>query len=355
MTVTTWEFHKEDEAAINDLLSAMRTDLFESESERKAAVFALARERQRNWQAVHECSFPGCQEPSIQRSHTLSRALMIQPISEGNHVLGLNVDLSTANYRMRSISINEASTFPGFCEVHENEFEFEAEGAISNGRQLQRHLFRNICRHIYFLKHEKHSLSRYLDEMKSKAVPLLDSKLKETNWKSDTRMVRAYVLEDLFGNLELIVAQRSENIDFDIQHWFHPHAANFGRYPGEFGFHDELIQCPNTPVSIATAMLFADVERRSDGTPDFTHQYYVSVFPNAGAAHIHLTALEEQRDRLVELADRFSDGVEATRIIQMWLQNSDHWYMQPSAWESLDKDVKDSFLDNHTRIALGGL
>jgi hypothetical protein len=347
MTLINWYFHKDDAAAIAAVLSAMRTGVFCSEFERKAAVFALAKKRRHDWRAVQECSFPGCNEQSIPHSHSLSRALMIQPICEDNHVLGLDVDLNSASYRMRRIGINETSTFPGFCQAHENKFNFEAAGAISNGGQLQRHLFRNICRHIYFLRHEKRSLARYVEELKSRAIPLLDNKLGSADWQSDVGLIRAYILDQLFGNLDLGIAQRSENIDFDVEHWLEPNAANFGRYPGEFGFHDELIQCPSTSVAIATAMLFEDTPRRDDGTPDFRYQYYVSMFPNAGVTHIHLTARQEQRGRLIALAEKFSVPSKATRIVEKWLQDSDHWYMRPSAWAAIDPKIQNWFLESH--------
>jgi hypothetical protein len=262
----------------------------------------------------------------------------------------LDVDLRSASYRMRRVGINEASTFFGFCEAHESEFEFEGKGAISDGRQLQRQLFRNICRHVYFLRHEKQGMARYIDELRLRALPLLDTELRQAAFRSDKRLVRAYVLQDLFGNLELMVAQRAENIAFDMKRWFEPHAANFGRYPGEFGCHDELIRCPSTSVAIATAMLFADAPRRDNGTPDFSFQYYVSFFPNDGAALIHLTALEERRDRLVALAELFSDSEKAALTIQGWLRDSEHWYMRPSAWDMIDREIQARLLEDHARI-----
>lgn len=99
---------------------------------------------------IKKCIYPGCKNLSIRRSHTVQRA-SLEIISDNQHLLCPAV--KEGNLIMKSIGINEASTFPGFCQSHENVFkEFEQYKEFTTFKDFQLQLFRTICREIVFMQ-----------------------------------------------------------------------------------------------------------------------------------------------------------------------------------------------------------
>src|SRR5436309_808276 len=61
----------------------------------KAARHRLLREKRRRWTRSHPCLYPGCHDPSVPRSHTLSRSGPLEVIAERGHVLTPDIDTGT--------------------------------------------------------------------------------------------------------------------------------------------------------------------------------------------------------------------------------------------------------------------
>lgn len=106
------------------------------------------------------CLFPfgsggsQCSEPPI-RSHTVTRGRELKPISEKNHVLGVNADSSAllqgGNQRFRPIGIREASTFPGFCRLHDSELfkPIDDEDWLASEQQEFLLGYRTLCKELH--------------------------------------------------------------------------------------------------------------------------------------------------------------------------------------------------------------
>jgi hypothetical protein len=93
----------------------------------------------------------GCNSPSAMheecsgdpiKSHTISKALGLERISDQGHVLGLKHDLSTlkrthGRAELGKIGINNMSVFPGFCSVHDKALFSPVEDVPFSGTQEQ--------------------------------------------------------------------------------------------------------------------------------------------------------------------------------------------------------------------------
>ena len=74
---------------------------------------------------MHPGAPSGC-SPSPSKAHTISRAAALSPIAEKGHVVTLLPDLSSLvrekpRLDARTIGINDASTFLGFCGAHDSQ------------------------------------------------------------------------------------------------------------------------------------------------------------------------------------------------------------------------------------------
>lgn len=79
----------------------------------------IARSGSRNaWNASRPCVVGGCDQASIVRSHSIQKAGPLESIAEDQHVLQPVFD-GSEKLTMRSVGLNSASVFPGFCSRHE--------------------------------------------------------------------------------------------------------------------------------------------------------------------------------------------------------------------------------------------
>jgi hypothetical protein len=87
---------------------------------------------------------------------------------------------------LQKLGINEASTFPGFCEDHENTFkEFENHKIINDSSLMLYQSYRVLCREIYFyetlLKHSNSIIQDYQKLLNQEANDLYKKELLKNN------------------------------------------------------------------------------------------------------------------------------------------------------------------------------
>ncbi len=342
--------HEDDKKIIDLLLQTIWTDstfLYENEQERLALVDQLNKERDKRWEKIGKCYFPQCSNNAVKNSHSLSDKMMIDPISEDRHVFGPKVNTFTGKYEMGEISVGKASTFPGFCQHHENKFTFEKVGEISNGKALQMQLFRSICRQLFFLKHERDIMSLYLEEVRKRLLTSVEKSLTfAPPLKTSIDELKGYIDSKRIGNYDLSVEQRDKDITYVTENWYKPNADGFGKLLSG-NFYDELVVHTDLlPVVLSAPILFDDCPRDSKGTPDFDYVFYVNIFPNKGMTLVHMASLKQQKDRLEKLAASFEkDNRVLHAYIRKWtIDCCDHWYVSPNYWKGLDETVRKNII-----------
>lgn len=97
------------------------------------------------WQAAGDCYFPGCENRSIERSHTVQRASMTQNLSSKVYTPVWTGERFEVSLR----SPKQLSTFPGYCELHEKSFKFESAGAFRDWRDDVLQMMRTMHRELW--------------------------------------------------------------------------------------------------------------------------------------------------------------------------------------------------------------
>lgn len=106
------------------------------------------------------CSWPGCSANRLTRSHTLTRRLALAPITIRGHVL--MPSLKDPLGSMERIGWKNATTFPGFCDPHEQRFGvFESSKRITTPQHVALQLFRSSSREFW----NKRRWYAYLDTL----------------------------------------------------------------------------------------------------------------------------------------------------------------------------------------------
>lgn len=123
--------------------------IFENESARAKLRFGTLHKRLREWGKAKRCLVPGCTRRSISRSHAVPKGMSLSEIAEVGHVLVPALDHTTEELCLQRVGISEATTFPGFCGIHELLFEeFENKKAISTEFHATLQAYRVACREL---------------------------------------------------------------------------------------------------------------------------------------------------------------------------------------------------------------
>jgi hypothetical protein len=138
------------------------------------------------------CIYPECQAQSIRFSHSIQRAGILKQISENGHVYCPEID-ANKGLIMRKVGINEASTFPGFCEKHEQYFAgIERNKTITDDDYIKWQVFRTICKEIVIkeieLKDSVKALQSYNDLISQKFAAFFRKEI-------GTEIIRKYNLD----------------------------------------------------------------------------------------------------------------------------------------------------------------
>ena len=124
--------------------------IFQSDAERKKFHFGNVNDNLKQWKQSHRCVVPDCVRKSIVRSHTIPKGMLLDRIAETGHVLTPSFDQVQGKMRIKRIGTSDASTFPGFCEKHENLFAtFENAKMVSSEREALLQAYRAACRELF--------------------------------------------------------------------------------------------------------------------------------------------------------------------------------------------------------------
>lgn len=149
-------------SAVSDI-ERDHTVIFPSDEERLRLFHAAQKRWAKAWSKQGPCVHPGCTSQSILRSHTIPMSASLRAIAEEGHLVtprfGRN-GLSVAR-----IGVKDASTFPGFCRLHEAQFaEFESQKKMTTADHFYLQAFRTICREIFAKRHYDRKLQSSLDD-----------------------------------------------------------------------------------------------------------------------------------------------------------------------------------------------
>jgi len=275
----------------------------------------------------------------------------INLIAEDGHVL--TPRLKETGVEMERIGIHDASTFPGFCERHEEQFaEFEIKKQMSAERHYLLQTFRTLCREIFRLRHQKTKLEAELDGYRdlrrefvaarirqvrlSKPVEVSDVSFENDN--VETRVVEAIgALSEDLRILDLLYQGLSEDIR-------------------------EGSTKSAVPVIVRAFNLRLPVCLSGLGVLNYVEQRVVkralcllAVIPEQQETKIIIAATEQHVNALTAYcSDESSTGLLA--MIESWMcHGSDHWFMTPSGWfaipEPRRKLILDQILDANPSIA----
>ncbi|OTH00364.1 SEC-C metal-binding domain-containing protein [Acinetobacter sp. ANC 4973] len=123
-------------------------------SKKLVNAYAIAKTFQKIDKSFKFCLFNSPKDPCIgiiKNAHSISNRLFLSKIEKNNHVHTIEYSLKTNKAEIKNIGINQASTFFGFCDLHDRTlFEcFETKEFIYSKEQLFKLAYRSLCLEIF--------------------------------------------------------------------------------------------------------------------------------------------------------------------------------------------------------------
>ena len=316
---------------------------------RKNLVFSSVSELQRYYRTPRLCIYPGCKNKSVAFSHTISKSTFLKFISERQHVLSPVLDFSQMKYIIKSVGINKASAFPGFCEEHENLFsDFEKDGIIKSNHHVYLQVFRTICREIVIKQIQIKSLSNQIEKLRevitNNGIKFINTRL--GNEFIEKNKVNLSTLS--FKNLSegLAVAQNSkdelERLLKMLESEFLPNATKEIENKGEFLAHYRIDINEYSPICLSGLGNFSI---NDNGTHHNVHAV-LNILPNPGKTFLSITVSLKHRKYLQDYLALFLNHLNGPlNMMESWMGNgTDHWFIKPSEWEAIPQNRQEKIL-----------
>lgn len=96
-----------------------------------------------------QCSVKYCRNKAI-NSHLFQESILRKNSFKG-HFIYPATDYENRKIKLNKVGVNKALTFPGFCKVHEDIFEYEKKEQIDYEHELRTLVYKAICyNHVYW-------------------------------------------------------------------------------------------------------------------------------------------------------------------------------------------------------------
>jgi hypothetical protein len=315
----------------DDLFQLKPERIFGTESQRKAALFGFLAQKWKAWEHAGTCMYRGCGRKSIARSHSIHRAGPIEQIAEQQHVL--TPAFSERGISLKRIGVRDTSTFPGFCETHEQLFTpFETAGRITDGDQTALQAFRTVCREIARKRHDAEHIKRGLEAYRAtrnnyfraailSVSPGVEFKgvSEEGNRLEETSVSMLAEAEDDLKELEELYDELFQYIDAGSPE---PciHALDIS---------------PDISLEIPVALSGLGVMRYRD-PKKHRALCLLGILPQGKTTLTFIAAAGSHSKAIAQYAKQMQFGFGTLNAMESWMvYGSDHWFIRPSAWEAI--------------------
>lgn len=354
--------NKQNEAIIAEILDKL-IDLhegsalvFKNELQKKHFYFEFIHKRDKSYRVGRNCIYPECSDRSVTRSHSIQRATSLSNISEGDHVLQPLLDEGGSELRivMKKVGINDASTFPGFCKIHEKIFaDFEKQGIIDTLNHAKLQTFRNICREIVFREHEltwnKRSLDNYISMQKESALAFVQRELRERGIKNDIANLKLSMKDEFIFTKEGLIKYSEKELKVLRKYFEYLYADICGNKASDH----IAIRALNIDIKFPVSL--CGIANASFNIYGKEQNVFVimSVLPSANNSTIICAALKEHEIVLDSYFKFYSQNncTVLSMIESFMIHGSDHWFITPSIWNNLSKEKQGIILTDllHTQ------
>lgn len=310
----------------------------------------------RRWKRQGSCVFHGCTSKSVRFSHAIQKACL-DLIAENGKVITPQGNFP-GEYRAHLIGTNEASVFPGFCEIHEQEFaDFESIVDFKDKRSAELQIYRIICRELVSKRYELMHFSELVGKVENMTVEYVNQRLKEILPQDFLLKHPNMVVTETKGLSDrLEIMKNLQNKISDDLKWFEEHfyepcqpVVHCNRLKNLSWYHFST----NEKLEIALAGRVPFIAKKNDHSETIT--VMAAVIPTNSGTSFFIICRDIDQAYLHLMFPGF-DSINATgmdtgrllKLIETWMiTGTDQWFVRPSTWNALDSSIQQRILDDH--------
>jgi hypothetical protein len=318
-------------------------------SERQAIFYTAEKQASKEWKRTKTCLYKGCTNKSIRMSHTLQRLGPLVQIAGNGHVFTPDFNLINRRIEMKLMGIGEASTFPGFCEEHENIFRsFEANKSITDERHFRLQTYRTICHEFVERNHQMNTTRKLLyqtwQRLDIKFRELVENELGTDFSSRDGNGITALTLRmknSIEETMEKDLAKEELYLKELLEEFYVPMSEN----PESIEFDGNVsivdFQIPVALAGIGNFWVDRDGQKQSV-------RVVLNIIPEAYSTTIIVFGRKEFAEEMDAYSRAFCAEVsQILTTIESWMiYGPDHWFIRPSVWNIIEPDKQRLILDS---------
>jgi hypothetical protein len=309
---------------------------------------SLTHKNRYKWNEPRTCIYPTCSSLSVKKSHSIAKSNSLKVIANKGHVLQPSVDVFAKNLEvsMKPVGINNASTFPGFCEKHEKLFhKFEHE-KIHEDSFVMLQTYRAICREVVCLNIEveiiQNKIDIYKEKIEQESLAILLDRLRDRGVKGpknlnikgiDKILTQLEGMKNDFNTRIAYLKKHSEQILDDFE------SNSVGKKRKTIN-HGVCID-HKFPVSLCGYTSIAY------GSKSIKKMLLIAnIIPMENCTYIFCSTDKRHNKFFNNITEYyFQSALTSLIFIETFMvHSSDHWFMNPPYWDSLSKEKQEMIL-----------
>ena len=296
-----------------------------------------------------KCSFIGCKENTIKKSHSIPKSAVLKNISYNNHLLKPEFDYNSSfpKNKMTLVGVNDASVFPGYCIKHENIFKlFEVDGKIDDEKKALLQIYRTISR-----DRRSREIELEISEKIGKAY-----KNKINQEAKESLLIHLSKYPNLCDVKNIEIEGVDSVIDLLLKQ------DKFLLYPNkqfELFEMNILSRFLNLPLKNDLVVRVAEIDIKFPisicgfGNQSFSNKkikkdflLLINVMPLQNSTFIICAGLQQNEEFLKKFFDfSFSDPLNILNLIESFMINgTDHWFINPTYWNKFSNEKQKKIL-----------
>ncbi|MBE3735813.1 hypothetical protein [Vibrio parahaemolyticus] len=297
--------------------------------------YGYIKDREQSLKKKVKCMYPGCNKKPI-LSHSIPKSATLGKIADSEGYV-ITPKFRGKEYTEDRISINQASVFPGFCTLHERDFDgFEKSGDYRDESIVLQN-FRVICKYYNRWLSVKRSFEKSKVKYEKEIFDYYAYHLDKINALRPSPITIKKIADEVTKHID---AQLSL-IDYMIAK---VHNEDFYPYVMTLSGKEDLTRVMLVEIDVSLPLCIAGKsEFETDGKKYTVH---LSLFPSDDKTTLIFSYNSEFEPCFRKEFSKYTNDEDVILFVESWMiYGTDDWFISPFEWNKYSNIKKNRILN----------